>query len=71
MIELLIGKTLEEAKEIYYNYENMIEERNYDEEKLEVATVYSDICKQPNRKKCALIPWWGIEKAFTEFNKDK
>lgn len=71
MIETLIGKTLEEAKEIYYNYENMIEEKEYDEELLEYAVVYDDIGKQPNRKKCALIPWWGIEKAFIEYEKNK
>lgn len=71
MIETLIGKTLDEAKEIYYNYENMIEEKEYNEEILECAVVYDDIGKQPNRKKCALIPWWGIEKAFIEYYKNK
>ncbi len=71
MIETLIGKNLEEAKEIFDNYQNMIEEKHFDEEKLESAIVYSDISKQPNRKKCALLPWWGIEKAFIEYEKNK
>ena len=71
MIETLIGKNLEEAKEIFDNYQNMIEEKHFDEEKLESAIVYSDISKQPNRKKCALLPWWGIEKAFIEYDKNK
>ena len=70
MIETLIGKNLEEAKEIFDNYQNMIEEKHYDEEKLESAIVYNDISKQPNRKKCALLPWWGIEKAFIEYEKN-
>ena len=69
MIQTLIGKTLNEAKEIYDNYIKMIEEQNYDEDLLEEAVVYSDIGKQPNRKKCALLPWWGIEKAFIESEK--
>jgi nitrogen fixation NifU-like protein len=64
MIETLIGKTVEEAKEIYNNFINMIDEKDYDIDKLEYAVVYDDIGKQPNRKKCALLPWWGIEKAI-------
>lgn len=62
MIETLIGKSIEEIKIIYDNYLNMIEEREYNHELLEQAIVYEDISKQPNRKKCALLPWWGIKK---------
>lgn len=69
MIETLIGKTLEEAKEIYDNFIKMVDEEHYDAEVLEYAAVYDDIGKQPNRKKCALLPWWGIDKAFKEADK--
>lgn len=62
MIETLMGKTIKEAKEIIENYYNMIEEKEYKKELLEQAIVYEDISKQPNRKKCALLSWWGIEK---------
>lgn len=62
MIDTLIGKTIEEAQEIYNNFENMIEEKEYNKEILEQAIVYDEIYKQPNRKKCALLPWWGIKK---------
>ncbi len=62
MIDTLIGKTVEDAKKIYQNFESMIENREYDESKLEQAIVYDDIYKQPGRKKCALLPWWGIKK---------
>lgn len=62
MIDTLIGKTIEEVKKIYKNFENMIEEKEYNEEVLEQAIVYDEIYKQPNRKKCALLPWWGIKK---------
>lgn len=62
MIETLMGKTVEEAKDICRNFENMIDEKAYNEEILENAVVYDDIYKQPNRKKCALLSWWGIEK---------
>lgn len=69
MIETLIGKTKEEAKKILENYANMIDEKEYDESILEQAIVYNDIARQPNRKKCALLPWWGIEKILKELDK--
>ncbi len=70
MVETLIGKTVEEAIEILKNFANMIDEKEYDAEVLEQAIVYDDIYKQPNRKKCALLPWWGIEKILGELEKN-
>lgn len=64
MIETLIGKTKKEALEILKNYEYMIDEKEYNSDILEQACVYSDIAHQPNRKKCALLSWWGIKKAL-------
>ncbi len=66
MVETLIGKTIDEVKNILVNYNNMIDEKEYDSEVLEQAIVYSDVYKQPNRKKCVLLPWWGMEKAIEE-----
>lgn len=68
MIDTLVGKTVEEVKDILINFLNMIDEKEYDEKKLEQAIVYNDISKQPNRKKCALLPWWGIEKILKELD---
>lgn len=61
MIRLLIGKTIKEALEIISNYENMINEAEYNKDLLEEANVYNEIYKQPNRKKCALLPYRGIK----------
>ena len=36
----------------------------YNEEKLGEAIVYSDIAKQPNRKKCALLTWEGTKEVL-------
>ncbi len=69
MLDTLIGKTVSEAENIINNFYNMIDEKEYDENKLEQANVYNDIYKQPNRKKCALLAWWGIEKSLKEENK--
>lgn len=66
MIDTLKDKTIEEAKNICHNYENMIDEKEYEENILEQAIVYNDIYKQPNRKKCALLGWWGIKKILEE-----
>ena len=62
MLKLLIGKTIDEAINIIDNYENMINENEYNENLLEEAVVYSDIYKQPSRKKCALLSYITIKK---------
>ena len=69
MIKSMIGKSIDEAKKIYENFLNMIDEKEYNEEILEEAIVYNDIYKQPNRKKCALLPWWGFEKVLNKIEK--
>lgn len=70
MITTLIGKSVKEAENILQNFLNMIDEKPYDAEVLEEAIVYDDIYKNPNRKKCVLLSWWGIEKVLNQI-KDK
>lgn len=60
MISTFIGKTKEEAEKLLQEYENMIDEKEYDESVLGELNVYEDIYKQPNRKKCALLPFRAI-----------
>lgn len=62
MSELVKGKKIEEVKEIIENYENMINEKPYNKDLLEEANCYDEIYKQPNRKKCALLPYEGLKK---------
>ena len=64
MIENLIGKTKEEALEYIENFENMVNEKEYDSTLLKDATVYSDIYKQNSRKTCATLPYRGIKEAI-------
>lgn len=71
MTDTLIGKTVKEAENIISNYYNMIDEKKYDADVLEQANVYDDIYKQPNRKKCALLSWWGAEKVVKEYENEK
>lgn len=67
MIRTLIGKSLDEAIKILDNYRKMINEEEYDENLLGELMVYDDICKQPNRKGCALIPVRAINKVLEVF----
>ena len=69
MIDTIIGKTIDEAINILNNFKNMIDEKEYDKEVLEQSIVYDDIYKQANRKKCVLLPWWGLEKVINKIEK--
>ena len=66
MTKALIGKSIDEVKKILINYKNMIEEKDYDEDILGELNVYDHICKQPNRRNCALLPMVSVEKMLGE-----
>lgn len=66
MIKTLIGKTKEEVVKILENYKNMIDEKEFDRDTLGELNVYDEICKQPNRKNCALLPMQAVEKMLNE-----
>ena len=68
MIQSLIGKTVDEAKDILNNYKNMIQEKEYDEKLLGELVVYDEISKQPYRINCALLPSVAVEKMLEKLN---
>lgn len=68
MIRSLLGKNIDEVKEILVNYKNMINEEDYDADLLGELIVYDEICKQPNRKSCALIPSRAIDELLEVLN---
>lgn len=61
LIKNLIGKNIKEALEYINNFENMINEKEYDENVLNEALAYNEIYKQGNRKGCAYLPYMGIK----------
>lgn len=71
LIQTLIGKTKEEALLILKNYKNMIDEKEYDLDLLGELVVYDEVCMQPNRKMCALLPSNAIEKILKEIENEK
>lgn len=64
MIKTLIGKTIDESKNIIINFEKMINEEKYEKDILEDLNIYDEIYKQPSRKKCALLPFESIRKVI-------
>ena len=66
MIHNLIGKTVEEAYNYMNSFDNMVNEKEYDEKILNEAIVYNEIYKQANRKHCALLPYLGLKKALEQ-----
>ena len=70
MLKSLIGKTKEEARILIKNYQNMINEHEYDEELLKELNAYNTIYLQPNRKNCALLPSKAIERLIEKLEND-
>ena len=66
MLKNLVGKDIGEIKKILENYQNMIFEKEYDQELLKELNAFDEIYHQPNRKTCALLPVKGILKALEE-----
>ena len=55
IVKSLIGKSVNDAKEIMKNYQNMINEEDYNPEILGELNVFDEIYMQPARKNCALL----------------
>lgn len=70
MIRSLIGNSIDDVKKILINYQKMINEEEYDEEVLGELNVYDTICKQPNRKNCALLPSVAVDKMLGELGNE-
>lgn len=60
--EIIVGKTVEEAKNIIDNYLNMVTNKEYDDSiDLEEAAVFEGVKKFPARIKCASIAWVALK----------
>lgn len=66
MSELILGKSVEEAKEIIQNYYAMINQQEYDPDLLQEAVAFANVGKQANRIKCATIGWKAMEELLEE-----
>ena len=64
MIENIVGKTIDDALIYIENFENMVNEKEYDKELLKTGLAYDTIYKQNSRKTCALLPYKGLVDAL-------
>ena len=71
MTKELINKTIEEAKIFINDFYNMIEEKEYNKDKMNEAIVFDEIYKQANRKTCATLPYKGILDALKIYENNK
>lgn len=69
IVKTLIGKSVNEAKEIISNYQNMINEEPYDANILGELNVFDEIYLQPARKNCALLSSKSAKKILDEVRK--
>lgn len=69
IIKTLIGKKVSDAINIITNYQNMINEKEYDKDVLGELLVYDEIYLQPNRKTCALLPSRAVINIIKEYEK--
>ncbi len=65
MCDLVIGKTIEEAKKILESYFNMIFEKPFDSDILDEANAFKNTHKQAARIKCATIGWNALKEAIS------
>ena len=68
MLDLVIGKKVDEAKRLSEIFLRMIKGEITDEEKeeLEEAGILSDISHMPARVKCAVLGWHTMEEMLSE-----
>lgn len=71
MTKELIGRTLDEAEEYIRNFNNMVNELEYNKDMMGEGIVFDEIYKQANRRTCATLPYKGILKAINEYKNRK
>ena len=68
MLKNIIGKSVKEALNYINNFNNMVEEKEYDEDMLNEAIAFDEIYKQQNRKTCVILPYVGIKKILEKYD---
>ena len=68
MLDLVIGKSIEEAQRLADIFMRMIKDKITDEEleELEEAAALQDISHMPSRVKCAVLGWRTMNEIFSD-----
>jgi nitrogen fixation NifU-like protein len=72
MTQILKGKTIAEAKELFEKFHDLVTGKAKDAEfhkKLGKLLVFSGVCEYPVRVKCATLPWHTLKAALEGLNK--
>ena len=67
MIKNLIGKSVKEALVYMENFDNMLEEKEYDSSIVGEAQVFDETYKQINRRNCVTLPYRGIKSILKDY----
>lgn len=67
MIKNMVGKSIDEVTSMIDNFENMLNEKEYDDSNLNEAIVFDETYKQGNRKTCVTLPYTGIKKVLEQY----
>lgn len=67
MCDLVLNKSLNEAKEIINEYYKMVDEKSFNEDVLEEANAFDTLYQQANRIKCGTIGIHAIEDLIKEY----
>ena len=68
MCEILEGKTLQEATQIFQEVINMSQGNDFNKELIDGVEVFSDISNFPMRTKCFTLAWHTFEEALKNYH---
>ncbi|WP_400240772.1 Fe-S cluster assembly sulfur transfer protein SufU [Methanomethylophilus alvi] len=70
MIQIIKGKTVEEAEAVMAEFGRMLDGKPYDADLLGEAEAFANVNRQPARITCANIGWRGLDRIFKEAAKE-
>ena len=71
MVKRIIGMTLKEATNYVNNFNNMVNEKDYNKEEMKEERAFDEIYKQESRKTCATLPTAGLIKIIKSLEEGK
>ncbi len=71
MVKRIIGMTLKEATNYINNFNNMVNEKEYNTDDMKEELAFDEIYKQESRKTCATLPTAGLIKIIKSLEEEK
>lgn len=71
MVKRIIGMTLKEATNYINNFNNMVNEKEYNKDDMKEELAFDEIYKQESRKTCATLPTVGLIKIINSLDNGK